>query len=94
MTMIEMTISSSRIVKAGPSRNFEFRIGKPGRSFARVTANFEILAHVCCCRPLMMLINGMNKAMTIVPTTTARKTIMIGSSMEVSAATELSTSSS
>ena len=46
------------------------------------------------CRPLMMLMSGMNKAMTIVPTINARNTIMIGSSIEVRPATELSTSSS
>ena len=37
---------------------------------------------------------GRNIAMTMLPTTTARKTIMIGSSNEVIAATALSTSSS
>lgn len=39
-------------------------------------------------------IRGMNIAITILPTTTARNTIMIGSNREVMAATALSTSSS
>jgi hypothetical protein len=39
-------------------------------------------------------IKGRNMAMTMLPTMTARKTIMIGSSSEVMAATALSTSSS
>jgi hypothetical protein len=51
-------------------------------------------AYPCCCNPLMMLMSGMKSAMTIVPTINARKTIMIGSSNDVRAATELSTSSS
>ena len=42
----------------------------------------------------MMLMSGVKRASTIVPTITARNTIMIGSSMEVRAATALSTSSS
>src|SRR6185437_6834987 len=42
----------------------------------------------------MRLINGRNSAMTMLPTTTARKTIMIGSRREVIADTALSTSSS
>src|SRR6266498_1580754 len=42
----------------------------------------------------MSSIKGMNIAMTMLPTTTARKTIMIGSRSEVMAATALSTSSS
>ncbi len=47
-----------------------------------------------CCIPEMMLMSGMKRAITIVPTTTARKTIITGSSMEVRPATALSTSSS
>jgi hypothetical protein len=39
-------------------------------------------------------ISGINIAMTMLPTTTARNTIMMGSSNEVMAATALSTSSS
>ena len=42
----------------------------------------------------MSSIRGMNMAMTMLPTMTARKTIMIGSSSDVIAATALSTSSS
>jgi hypothetical protein len=42
----------------------------------------------------MRVMSGRNKAMTMLPTTTARKTIMIGSSNEVMADTALSTSSS
>ena len=49
---------------------------------------------LCCCKPWMMLIRGVNSASTIVPTMTARKTIMIGSSAAVMPATALSTSSS
>ena len=43
---------------------------------------------------LMSTISGRNKAMTMLPTTTARNTIMIGSRSEVMAETALSTSSS
>ena len=46
------------------------------------------------CMPVMMLISGRKRAMTIVPTTTARKTIITGSSREVRPVTALSTSSS
>ena len=42
----------------------------------------------------MSTIKGRNSAMTILPTITARNTIMIGSRREVMAATALSTSSS
>ena len=42
----------------------------------------------------MMLISGMNRAITIPPTTTARNTIINGSIIDVSAPTALSTSSS
>ena len=45
-------------------------------------------------RPSMRAIRGKNRAMTMLPTMTARKTIMIGSNSEVMAATALSTSSS
>ena len=44
--------------------------------------------------PSIRPIRGRNIAMTMLPTITARKTIMIGSSREVMAATALSTSSS
>ena len=46
--------------------------------------------------PIVFIISirGRNMAMTMLPTTMARKTIMIGSSSEVMAATALSTSSS
>lgn len=44
--------------------------------------------------PPMIWMSGMNRAMTIVPTTTARKTMRTGSMIEVMAATALSTSSS
>ena len=74
-------------------------LGEAPRPHARRARSPEFSSHafhdqLCCCNPLMMLISGMNSAMTIVPTTNARKTIIIGSSIEVSAATELSTSSS
>jgi hypothetical protein len=42
----------------------------------------------------IMAISGKNMAITMLPTITARKTIMMGSRSEVMAATELSTSSS
>ena len=45
-------------------------------------------------RPPMIETSGMNRAMTIVPTTTAKKMISNGSMIEVMAATALSTSSS
>ena len=45
-------------------------------------------------RVCMIEISGMNKATTMVPTTTARKMIRIGSMMDVMAATALSMSSS
>jgi hypothetical protein len=41
-----------------------------------------------------MLISGVKRASTIVPTISARNTIMMGSSIDVRAATALSTSSS
>src|SRR5206468_387227 len=50
--------------------------------------------HVCCCKPWMMAMSGMNSASTMVPTITARNTIMSGSSAAVKPATALSTSSS
>src|SRR5262249_26029290 len=43
---------------------------------------------------LMAAIMGRNKAMTMLPTTTARQTIMMGSNSEVITPTALSTSSS
>ncbi len=45
-------------------------------------------------RPPMIETSGMNSAITIVPTTTARKMISSGSMIDVIAATALSTSSS
>ena len=39
----------------------------------------------------MMLMSGVKRASTIVPTINARNTIMMGSSIDVSAATALST---
>ena len=51
--------------------------------------NFQLLPSFS-----MMEIIGMNNAITIPPTITARPTIMIGSIMDVSALTALSTSSS
>ena len=42
----------------------------------------------------IILMRGRNMAMTMLPTMTARKTIMMGSSREVMAVTALSTSSS
>ena len=56
--------------------------------------HFGEAVHVCCCKPVMILMSGVNRASTIVPTITARNTIMSGSSMEVRATTALSTSSS
>lgn len=61
-------------------------IGRLFNTFARRAAAQE--------RLWMILMIGRNRAMTIVPTTTAMNTIMTGSMIDVRPATELSTSSS
>src|SRR5436305_132850 len=43
--------------------------------------------HVCCCNPVMMLMRGVNRPSTIVPTIAARNTIIIASSIDGSPAT-------
>src|SRR5207248_11436505 len=69
-----------------------------GENFRRHSSfelhHFGEAGHVCCSRPVMMLMSGVKRASTIVPTITARNTIMMGSSAEVRAITALSTSSS
>src|SRR5207249_7312658 len=65
-----------------------------GENFLRHSSFAPEARHVCCCKPVMMLMSGVKRASTIVPTTTARNTIMMGSSAEVRPATALSTSSS
>ena len=84
-----------RSVKAFAAANASTRSGE---NFFRhslfVLRHFGEAVHVCCCKPVMMLMSGVKRASTIVPTITARNTIMIGSSIEVRAATALSTSSS
>jgi hypothetical protein len=71
-----------------PSKEIRDSAGATPQAGFPVTA--QRIRCVCSIRSLI----GRKRAMTIVPTTTARKTIMIGSMTDVSAATELSTSSS
>src|SRR4029077_20011536 len=70
----------------------------PARRYAITPAfHHSFAAFLSSPSPPMLFIRSMrgrNMAMTMLPTTTARKTIMMGSSREVMAATALSTSSS
>ena len=93
-------------LREGPAwqANVEGLINAEERMRARFLSSFVIrhsdfvipaaAGHVCCCKPLMMLMSGVKSASTIVPTITARNTIIMGSSIDVRAATALSTSSS
>jgi len=102
MMMIAMTTSSSMRVNAFVVAGVSPAIGRilqPARLPLQIRGKTDnefsrFTRQVCCCKPWMMAMSGMNNAITIVPTMTARKTIMIGSSAAVIPATALSTSSS
>jgi hypothetical protein len=67
-----MTTSSSMMVTAPSARNDEVRMTNIRHSSRRLVTSAAAM--------VMMLMSGMKSAITIVPTTTARNTIMIGSS--------------